>query len=199
MAATDSQASSTANRRSTILNCALDLFASRGYDAIGVQELVNAAGITKPTLYYYFGSKRGLLETLIQEKLSPFIEQLSSATAYAGDLPLTLQRVVEVYFQFAQQESRFYQLFLSLSYPVPDNEANQLMRPWITRQWQLLESLFQQAAQDHGNMHERHRQYATVFLSILNGYISLIFQQGVEVTEHTIWQVVHQFSHGIYS
>jgi hypothetical protein len=31
----------------TILNCALELFAARGYDAVGVQEIAEAAGITK--------------------------------------------------------------------------------------------------------------------------------------------------------
>ena len=32
-------------------------FMPRGYDAVGVQEIAQKAGITKPTLYYYFGSK----------------------------------------------------------------------------------------------------------------------------------------------
>ena len=49
--------------RDHILDCALRLFAARGYDAVGVQEIVELAGLTKPTLYHYFGSKRGLLET----------------------------------------------------------------------------------------------------------------------------------------
>lgn len=190
---------STENKRSIILNCALDLFASRGYDAIGVQELANAAGITKPTLYYYFGSKRGLLETLIQEKLNPFTEQLSQAATYTGDLPLSLQRVVAVYFRFAQQEPRFYQLFLALSYSVPENEAYQVIKPWIIRQLQLLETLFLEAGQNHGNMQERHHQYATVFLSSLNGYTRLILQRELTVDDGTIWQVVQQFSYGIYS
>ena len=53
------------DNRSKILSCALKLFSARGYDAVGVQEIVDAAGITKPTLYHYFGSKRGLLETLL--------------------------------------------------------------------------------------------------------------------------------------
>ena len=45
-----------------IMECALDLFYAKGYDAVGVQEIVEKAGITKPTLYYYFGSKLGLLK-----------------------------------------------------------------------------------------------------------------------------------------
>ena len=52
------------DNREAILSEALHLFYVRGYDAVGVQEIVDAAGVTKPTLYYYFGSKKGLLETL---------------------------------------------------------------------------------------------------------------------------------------
>ncbi len=51
--------------KENILKCALDLFYAKGYDAVGVQEIAEKAGITKPTLYYYFGSKYGLLETLL--------------------------------------------------------------------------------------------------------------------------------------
>ena len=42
------------DNREKILNCALELFHARGYDAVGVQEIAETAGVTKPTLYYYF-------------------------------------------------------------------------------------------------------------------------------------------------
>ena len=32
------------DNRSRLLECALDLFTARGYDAVGVQEIVDAAG-----------------------------------------------------------------------------------------------------------------------------------------------------------
>lgn len=47
------------DNRERILQCALELFYAKGYDAVGVQEIAQKAGITKPTLYYYFGSKYG--------------------------------------------------------------------------------------------------------------------------------------------
>ena len=53
--------------REMIMRCAKTLFYAKGYDAVGVQEIVDKAGVTKPTLYYYFGSKLGLLKTLIEE------------------------------------------------------------------------------------------------------------------------------------
>ena len=49
------------DNRELLLNTALELFHAKGYDAVGVQEIVDRAGVTKPTLYYYFGSKLGLL------------------------------------------------------------------------------------------------------------------------------------------
>ena len=72
------------NNRITILNCALELFAARGYDAVGVQEIAEGAGITKPTLYHYFGSKQGLLKTLVDGYAEPFYQAVSQAADYHG-------------------------------------------------------------------------------------------------------------------
>ena len=76
------------DNRSNILACALQLFASRGYDAVGVQEIVEAAGITQPTLYHYFGSSRDLLDTLLSEQWAELFEAVEQATIYDRDLPL---------------------------------------------------------------------------------------------------------------
>lgn len=46
--------------RERMLAEALRLFTDRGYAATTVREIVAAAGVTKPVLYYYFGSKEGL-------------------------------------------------------------------------------------------------------------------------------------------
>lgn len=46
--------------RERLLEEALQLFTAKGYAATTVREIVAAAGVTKPVLYYYFGSKEGL-------------------------------------------------------------------------------------------------------------------------------------------
>ena len=38
------------DNRERILQCALELFYAKGYDAVGVQEIAQKAGITKPTI-----------------------------------------------------------------------------------------------------------------------------------------------------
>jgi AcrR family transcriptional regulator len=59
-----------------IARVAARLFAERGYDATSVREIVEAAGVTKPTLYYHFGSKQGLAEALLTNPMSEFISSL---------------------------------------------------------------------------------------------------------------------------
>jgi TetR/AcrR family transcriptional regulator, regulator of cefoperazone and chloramphenicol sensitivity len=51
--------------RSRLLDAAEDLFAERGYDAVGIREIADRAGVNLSGIKYHFGSKRGLyLETI---------------------------------------------------------------------------------------------------------------------------------------
>lgn len=64
-----------------LLAAATRLFAEQGYDRTSVQEIVEAAGVTKGALYHYFGSKDDLLHEvygrvlrLQQERLDAFAD-----------------------------------------------------------------------------------------------------------------------------
>lgn len=58
-----------ADTRSAVLREAASLFAAHGYDAVSVREIVAAAGVTKPALYYHFGNKEGVARALVEEFL----------------------------------------------------------------------------------------------------------------------------------
>ena len=49
-----------------ILSVAIDLFAQKGFDAVSLREIAEAAGIRKATLYYYFTSKDQMLENIFE-------------------------------------------------------------------------------------------------------------------------------------
>jgi TetR/AcrR family transcriptional regulator len=187
------------DNRSNILDHALDLFASRGYDAVGVQEIVNAAGITKPTLYHYFGSKLGLLNILLEEHFSVLHRSVEQASDYRRDLPLTLNRTAAAYFHYARENKRFYRMQLSTWFAPPDSDAFKAVARFNERQQQLLEKLFIQAANDHGNMKGRHRAYAATFLGMINTYIGLWLNGYVELDDALVYKAVHQYMHGIFS
>jgi len=49
-----------------ILNVAIDLFAIKGFDAVSLREIADAAGVRKATLYYYFTTKDEILEKILE-------------------------------------------------------------------------------------------------------------------------------------
>jgi TetR/AcrR family transcriptional regulator len=187
------------DNRSRILECALKLFATRGYDSVGIQEIVNAAGITKPTLYHYFGSKKGLLDTLIAEQGAPVLEAVRASADYEFDLSVTLKKIVIRWAAQARANPDFYRMLLALSFAPPENEAHQAIRPWNQTLTRIIEELFVRAAADHGNMKGRHQAYAATLIGIVNSYIGMALNGYCELSEELVSRAIHQYLHGIYS
>ena len=187
------------DNQTRLLDCALALFSQRGYEAVGVQDVVALANLTKPSLYHYFGSKRGLLEALLSREAAPLMTALSKATIYTGDLILTLEALARAYFQFAQGSTAFYRFYMSMQFSPPESESYQAIQPYARQQQDTLEAVFRQAAKDHGNMIGRHKRYAAGFLGQINAALGLYFQGEWALSEQAIYQFVHQFMHGIFS
>jgi len=72
----------SAKKKEDILKAVLQLFLKKGYNATSTNDICTAAKLAKPTLYYYFGSKRNLLFTLHNEHvtkyLRPYLEEAAN-------------------------------------------------------------------------------------------------------------------------
>jgi AcrR family transcriptional regulator len=187
------------SNRDKLLACALDLFAKRGFDGVGVQEVADAAGVKKPTLYYYFGSKSGLLQTLLTENFAALFDEVEKAADYRHDVGNTLRAVATVYFEFARRNPKLYRLQLSMWFAPADSQAFQVAASLSLRQQEILENMFLRAAADHGNMKGRQHAYAATFLGILNTYAALGLNGYAELNQALVHSAVHQFMHGIFS
>lgn len=185
--------------RTALLRSALLLFASRGYDTVGVQEIAAATGVTKPTLYHFFGSKQGLLEALFAQYAAQLDLRVREASIYEGDLGVTLDRVASAYIEFATSEPRAYQLELSLYFAPRENLARAVAVEHYVRRQTILEGVFAAAARDHGNLRGRHRGYAVSLVGALNSYLALQLDGEIMITDRLRRDLMHQFSHGIYS
>lgn len=191
------------DNRENIMQWALNLFSDKGYDAVGVQEIATAAGITKPTLYYYFKSKQGLLEALIQEKGNPLMEQLIRAAETPGGITEKLLRLADAYVRFSVEDEKFFMLMLSLTYYPRQNDAHQAIAPLIKRQYRLITETFEKESEHLGNMNGRQEQFAMGFIGTLDCYITVQYERGKTPEEiqdsGAVYAVVHQFLHGIFS
>jgi AcrR family transcriptional regulator len=70
-------------RREQLLGVALSLFAERGYPATTMDDIAEAAGVTKPLLYQHFSSKRALYLELADSVAADLVAAIAAATATA--------------------------------------------------------------------------------------------------------------------
>lgn len=52
--------------RERLMQAATELFTQKGYAATSVREIVAAAGVSKPVLYYYFKNKEGIFQEIVR-------------------------------------------------------------------------------------------------------------------------------------
>ncbi len=68
-----------AARRRMILDAALDLWAHRTYTAVSMNDVAEASGVAKGTLYLYFQTKEHLFLALLEEQFDSWFENVNSA------------------------------------------------------------------------------------------------------------------------
>ncbi len=98
-------------RRRQLLDAALDAFAAHGFHATSMNEVAEAAGVTKPVLYQHFGSKRALYSELLDDVATTLQDRIREATATGGPRS-QVEAGFRAYFTFvAERRSRFTLLF----------------------------------------------------------------------------------------
>jgi AcrR family transcriptional regulator len=68
-------------RRSDIIGAALRLFAEKGFAATRLDDVAEAAGIAKGTVYLYFETKEELFREIVRQELLPTLDRLEEAIA----------------------------------------------------------------------------------------------------------------------
>ena len=81
--------------RQRLLLAATRLFARTGYAATSVREIVEAAGVTKPVLYYYFQSKEGLYLAILEETTRIMDATIAEAVAAGGSVCARIEGLLE--------------------------------------------------------------------------------------------------------
>jgi len=185
--------------RSNILATALRLFSDRGYEAVGIAELCEASKVTKPTLYHYFGSKRGLLDAIIEERGGSLLGRVKEASIYAHDVPRGLEGIAFVFSRAAKEDAEFARLRLSLSFAPPASEGSLAASALNDAIFSLVEAFFLDASSDHGNMKGRSSPYAAAFIGTVDTYIGLYLAGRSPLSDDTLRWAVRQFMYGIFS
>jgi AcrR family transcriptional regulator len=101
-----------ARRRRQLLDTALHAFADQGFHPTAMNDIAEAAGVTKPVLYQHFDSKRHLYLEVLDDVGGRLEDTIAKAAASASGPREQVQAGFAAYFRFvADEEDAFQVLF----------------------------------------------------------------------------------------
>ena len=74
--------------RVALTAAARTLFAERGYAAVGTEEIVRAAGVTRGALYHHFAGKKELFEAVYEDVERQLVERIAESAISSASDPL---------------------------------------------------------------------------------------------------------------
>jgi AcrR family transcriptional regulator len=98
--------------RARVLSEARKLFSTHGYTAVSMQQIADAAGINKATLYHHFRDKEDLFVAVMAEEFGQLAIGMSGVMAEEASVRDQLRRAAE--FVFRSSQSDFGRLLLDL-------------------------------------------------------------------------------------
>jgi AcrR family transcriptional regulator len=104
-----------------ILKKALELFSEKGYDATSVREICEAAGITKPTLYHFYGSKEGVYRAIVDGAIGRVRADLVLALASEGSLRDRLVGMARAYVDSTLRQPDLARFIIALIHNPPQS------------------------------------------------------------------------------
>ncbi len=99
-----------AERRRQLLDTARSLFAERGFHTTSMNDIAEAAGVTKPVLYQHFTSKRDLYRAVVTDVGGRLEETIAKAAAGAPGPREQVEAGMVAYFTFVAGEQEAFEV-----------------------------------------------------------------------------------------
>ncbi|MFL6239576.1 MAG: TetR/AcrR family transcriptional regulator [Actinomycetes bacterium] len=97
-------------RRRQLLAAAQEVFVAQGYHAAAMDEIAEAAGVSKPVLYQHFPSKLDLYLALLDRHCDDLVARVRSALESTADNKQRVSATLAAYFGFVAGDGEAFRL-----------------------------------------------------------------------------------------
>ena len=140
------EATPDSETRRQILSAALKRFANAGYASSSVQQIVDAAKVSKPTLYYYFKDKSELFKALVYEAHDERYRILCEAAARHEDIRSQLEDVITGLYDYFLGNRELMRISFATMFAAPGEVPENLCHTdKCERNFEFVHSLFKRA------------------------------------------------------
>ncbi|WP_246739779.1 TetR/AcrR family transcriptional regulator [Bradyrhizobium aeschynomenes] len=98
-AAPSRRADRAAERRTAIVQAAMDEFIARGFAATRLDDIAKRAGVAKGTIYLHFKDKESMFEELIRTAIVPFVGRLAAPLPAGGSVRDMVEALAKMFLQ----------------------------------------------------------------------------------------------------
>ncbi|MEZ5140092.1 MAG: TetR/AcrR family transcriptional regulator [Acidimicrobiales bacterium] len=102
-----------AERRRQLLDVALEVFAANGFHETSMNDVAEAAGVTKPVLYQHFASKKALYSELVDEMGARLERAIWEAASGAEGPRQQVEAGFQAYFRWAIGQGAAFRVLFS--------------------------------------------------------------------------------------
>jgi AcrR family transcriptional regulator len=117
-----------AARRSQLLEVALERFAAGGYHETSMEEIADAAGVTKPVIYQHFSSKQDLFLELLETEGQELLREVETRAAAESQPYQRLLAGFRAYFEFVSKRTSAFQLLFGSGARLSDEFTESVRR-----------------------------------------------------------------------
>ncbi len=132
------------NTKDIIFATAAQLFAQKGYNGVSMREISEQSGVTKPTIYYYFGSKEGIYEELIETGMQYVISSFDRIVQKDASAKDKLVMMTKTFFQLTIDAPEFSKFFMTIVTPLSDNAILEKFYKKMRRQGSAIKTVIEQ-------------------------------------------------------
>jgi len=104
----------TKDTKGKIFRVAASLFAEKGYNGVSMREISERTGLSKPTIYYYFGNKEGIYTSLVSTSLNYNVEIFQEIQQKKVSIKQKITELVKLRFRQVQEYPDLAKFFVSL-------------------------------------------------------------------------------------
>ncbi len=100
------------DKQAEIFAAAVRIFQKKGYHAASMQDLADAVGLQKASLYYYVSSKEDLLTLVYERSIGAFTKQLTALVAEPVAPTEKLRRAIETQLVALSEQLELFTVYL---------------------------------------------------------------------------------------
>lgn len=122
--------------RTSILEASVDLFGTRGFSAVSLDDIAGVVGVAKQTVLYWFASKDELLDAVLEQTATELAAIIEAAVRAAPDEPLArVESVIHAVLRPAVRRPALLGLVREVSRlsPAHAERLTQSVRPFVQR------------------------------------------------------------------